>query len=196
MPKKLFLVFLTLIFITALLSGCDKVQNLIVRQEASSESAAEVRRESFLEVYNELEKEIKKKAEDALFTGAIMMKPASEPWDGKSSVWSAGFYSQKNNKAYIVVWDKGSIKITKETVPDKDIKDKVITGNVAVDSTDALEIGRATMITQVDSSKADKFKSLLLAYSNSLRKHVWAVSFEGDHRILIDAITGEVLEAK
>jgi|GEM_PF-4231188 len=196
MSKKLFLVLLALVFSVGLLTGCDKVQNLIVKQKPDSESETKVKRESFLKVYEELQKEIKKKAEDALFTGAIMKKTASEPWDGKSSVWSAGFYSQKNNKAYIILWDKGSLKIAKETTPDKDIKDRVITGAVGVDSTDALEIAKATMITQVDSSKADKFKSLLLAYSNSLRKHVWAVSFEGNHRILIDAINGEVLEAK
>jgi hypothetical protein len=196
MLKRLTTIIVVTMLIGLLLSGCAKIQNLIVKQDSSNVANEKVKRETFLKVYTELEKEMKKKASDALFTGAIMMKTATEPWDGKSSVWNAGFYSQKNNKAYIIVWDKGTIKITKETVPDKGIKDRVITGTVAVDSSDALDIARATMITQVDSSKADKFKSVLLAYSNSLKKHVWAVSFEGNHRILIDAITGEVLEAK
>lgn len=194
MRKKLLIILTTFLIILSF-SGCTKLNGLLNKNEPGTEQK-KVKRESFLNVYDEVEKEIKKKAPDALFTGAIMMKPKDEPWDGRSSVWNAGFYSQKNNKAYILVWEQGKVKIVKETKPDSGIKNRVMTESVAVDSTDALEIARATMITQIDSKKADAFKSVLIAYSNSLKKHVWAVSFDGNHRILVDAITGEVLEAK
>lgn len=194
MNKKWLSIIMVFMVLSLFLSGCTKLSSILKRNEEVAD--IEVKRETFLNVYDNLEKEIKKKADDCLLTGAIMMKPANEPWDGKSSAWSAGFYSQKNKKAYIIVWNKGTINITKETTPDASIKDKVITQEVAVDSSDALEIAKATMISQIDNTKAESFKSLILAYSNSLKKHVWAVTFEGNHRVLVDAITGEVLEAK
>ncbi|MCX7831840.1 MAG: hypothetical protein N2440_02945 [Actinobacteria bacterium] len=192
--RRTFILIFAFLSLLTVFSGCERIQEVLKRNDKVEE--VNVKRESFLKIYEDFSKEIKKKDPDALFTGAIMMKPANEPWDGKSSVWSAGFYSQKNNKAYILIWDKGNIRIDKETNPDPGIKNRVVKGTISVDSSDALEIARATMITQIDNTKAESFKSLFLAYSNSLKKHVWAVSFEGNHRILIDAITGEVLEAK
>jgi hypothetical protein len=191
---RLAAVLLVLTLLSMSFAGCDQVQNLLKKNEEPQEPKIE--RQSFLKVYEALTKEMKKKADDALLTGAIMMKSQNEPWDGKASAWSAGFYSKKNNKAYIVVWDKGQVSVKEEKKPEPGIEKRVITGQVSVDSPDALEIAKATMITQVDAGKAEAFKSLLIAYSNSLKKHVWAVSFDGGHRILVDAVTGEVLEAK
>lgn len=196
MRKKHFLLILvTLLVLIVMFSGCEQLKSLLPSKQ-NTEEKPKVNRFSFIEAYDKLEEFMKKQADDALFTGAVMMKTASEPWDGKATIWSAGFYSQKNKKAYIVVLHNGEAKIQKETKPDEGIKDRVITEKVAVDSTDVLEIAKATMITQIDKSKADAFKSLVIAYSNSLKKHVWAVEFDGNHRILVDAITGEVLEAK
>lgn len=192
--NHILVVLMVLAFISLILTGCDQVQSLLKKGEEPQEPKIE--RQTFLKVYEALSKEIKKKADDALLTGAIMMKSQNEPWDGKASAWSAGFYSKKNNKAYIVVWDKGQVSIKEERKPEPGIEKRVITGQVSVDSPDALEIAKATMITQVDAGKANAYKSLLIAYSNSLKKHVWAVNFDGGHRILIDAVTGEVLEAK
>lgn len=189
------LLVLLVVVIALQLTGCDRIADILKGNEIP-EVDPDLKRETFLTVYDEMKKVAEEKAADALLVGVVMQKRPDEPWDGKAAAWRAGFYSQEQKKVYFVVWSNGKAKIDKEEDPGEDISSRVITGPVSVDSVDALEIAKAIMITQIDPNAGDKFSALVLAYSNSLQKHVWAVDFTENHRVLVDAVTGEVLEAK
>lgn len=176
-------------------SGCEKAKETLGIADGAKTSD-ELKRASFLDIYKELKKEAESKADDALLTGATLNKKPDESWDGKSSLWRASFYSQNNNEVYLYIWDNGEIKFEGQEEAGKDIVNKVITGPVSVDSVDALEIARATMITRVNPDVANKCTNFVLVYSSNLKKDVWAVDFPEDHRVSVDAATGEVLEAK
>lgn len=191
---RLLLVALVII-IAFQLTGCDKIADMLKGNEVA-EVDPDLKRETFLTVYEDMKKEAEAKASDGLLVGVVMQKRPDEPWDGKAAAWRAGFYSQEQKKVYFIVWSNGKAKLDKEEDPGEDISSRVITGPVSVDSVDALEIAKAIMITQIDPNAGDDFTGLALAYSNSLQRHVWAVDFAKEHRVLVDAVTGEVLDAK
>lgn len=184
--------FLTLS--AALLLGCESLARTLKKEEVPKEEPK--RRATFLKAYQDLKKEIQKKSTDALLVGVSMPKPPDEPWDGKSSIWRAAFYSQKDKKVYLMTWTNGSAKIDKEENPEKGIENRVISNPVAVDSVDALEIANATLVTQVNPQLNSRFTKIVLAYSNSHKRHVWKVDFENNHYVYVDAVTGEAIEAK
>lgn len=175
-------------------SGCDTV-NALLKGGQGTENKPPART-TFLKAYDAMKKVVEKKADDALLVGVLLLKKPEEPWDGSASAWRAAFYSQKQNKVYTLMWEGGKARVDKEDKPEKGIENKVIAGPVSVDSVDALEIAKATLLTQIDPNAQSNFTELILAYSNSKKKHVWKVSFANNHYVYVDAVSGEVLEAK
>jgi hypothetical protein len=188
------LIILALLAVPAFTAGCDTVTSFFKKNQTQNAKAA--KRVTFLKAYDAMKKEVAKKADDALLVGVLLLKKPEEAWDGSSSTWRAAFYSQKNQKVYTVMWENGSVRIDKEDKPEKGIENKVIAGPVSVDSVDALEIAKATMLTQIDPNAQTNLTELILAYSNSKKKHVWKISFANNHYVYVDAVSGEVLEAK